>query len=230
MADLEKKDVCVLIPAYNEGKNIGRVARQVMDLGFPLLVIDDGSRDNTLEALKELNVEVLASPANRGKGASMSRGFEWFLGKPYEALILMDADGQHETKELNLFLTALNRTGWDLIIGNRMNHPENMPFIRRATNRLLSRILSAITRQGIPDSQCGYRAARRRLIEKISLRTLRFEIESEMLLEAARLGFSIGSVPIRCLYAGETSQIHPLRDTLRFFRFLFSYIFSEKSL
>ena len=92
----------------------------------------------------------------------------------------------------------------------------------------MSWIVSSLARQPIPDSQCGYRAMRREVLEKIELFTTRFEIESEILLEASRCGYRIGAVPIQCVYAGEKSSIHPLRDTLRFFKFLFSYLWFKR--
>ncbi len=230
MAELKKEKVCVVIPAYNEEGRIARVAEKARRLGYPVLVADDGSSDKTAESAKAIGgVEVLTSGANRGKGAVLRSAFAWCLDKNFPALILMDADGQHDPAELDAFLQALNQGNFDIVVGNRMGNPEGMPLIRRATNRFLSWILSGITGQAIPDSQCGYRALKAAVLEATPLRTARFEIESEMLLEASRLGFRIGSVPIRSVYEGEKSQIRPLRDTFRFFRFLFSYLFSKKS-
>ncbi|HTL69865.1 MAG TPA: hypothetical protein VL404_01095, partial [Candidatus Eisenbacteria bacterium] len=117
---------------------------------------------------------------------------------------------------------ALSRGG-ALILGNRMSRPEGMPLVRRLTNRFMSSILSALAGQRVPDSQCGYRALSRELVSRLRLRTDRFEIESEMLLEASRMGFRVSSVPVRCVYADEKSQVNPFRDTLRFLRFLALY-------
>ena len=224
MAGLAKSQVLVLIPAYNEEKNVSRVASEAKSLGFPTLVVDDGSSDGTAEEIKRIGVDILTTDVNQGKGAASRRGFEWFLTRNYEALVMMDADGQHDPKELDLFVEALQNSANGMIVGDRMANPRGMPWIRRATNRFMSWILSAIAGQRIPDSQCGYRALKRGVVEKMELRTTRFEIESEILLEAARLGFPIGSVPIQCVYANEHSSIHPFRDTVRFFKFLFQYL------
>ncbi|MGH7198515.1 MAG: glycosyltransferase family 2 protein [Candidatus Omnitrophota bacterium] len=228
MADLNPDDICVIIPAYNEEKNIRRVVGGVRALGYPVLVVDDGSSDRTADSARETGAtEVLTADENQGKGAVIRRGLRWALAKNYPAAILMDADGQHDPRELGLFREALQRTDFSVIVGNRMGRPEGMPWVRRATNRFMSRALSAMTGQNIPDSQCGYRALKREVIEKITLETSRFEIESEMLLEAARRGFRIGSVPVRSVYEGGASKISPLRDTFRFFSFLFRYHFSK---
>lgn len=230
MADIKKSETCVLIPAYNEERNIALVAGQVRDLGFHVVIVDDGSKDRTVENARKLGgVDVLTSSVNQGKGAVLRRGFDWFLNTKYPALVMMDADGQHDPQELDSFLAALNRQGMDFVVGNRMDQPTGMPLVRRVTNRFLSWIISSVAGQKIPDSQCGYRALKRAVLEKVSLKTTRFEIESEMLLEAARKGFAIGSVPIRSVYEGEKSQINPVRDTLRFFSFLFTYLAKRRS-
>ncbi|MBI3252884.1 MAG: glycosyltransferase family 2 protein [Candidatus Omnitrophica bacterium] len=220
MAGLTEKDVCVLIPAYNEAENIRRVAKAAEDLGFPVLVVDDASTDGTADRVRDLKAALLISEVNEGKGAALRRGFRWVLERDFKAVILMDADGQHDPEELKNFLLALNESDCDMIIGDRMHRPEKMPAVRRATNLFLSGLISFMARRRVPDSQCGYRALRRAVLERVELSTERFETESEMILEAARRGFRIGSIPIRSVYEGSASQIHPVRDTLRFFRFL----------
>ncbi len=229
MALIAPRETCVLIPAYNEGKNISRLAEEVKSLGFCVLIADDGSTDDTVLLAKKVSgVEVLMSDKNDGKGAALRRGFEFFLGTKQKALIMMDADGQHHPEELPIILQALNKERVDFVVGNRMRNPKGMPWERVLTNRFLSSVISFVAGQKIPDSQCGYRGVKRQVLEKSSLKTNRFEIESEMLLEAARLGFKISSVEVSSHYGLEKSKIHPLRDTIRFFKFIFAYIFKKK--
>lgn len=228
MVEIEKKDVCVLIPAYNEGEHISRVVARLRQLEYSVVVSDDGSSDRTVELSSSAGAQVLTSVQNQGKGASLRRGFQWFMSQPYQALVLMDADGQHNPAEIDRFLKALNQENACFVIGNRMRDPKGMPLLRVVTNRFMSWVLSSAAGQKIPDSQCGYRAIRKEVIAKMSLRTSRFEIESEMILEAARAGFRIISVPIASVYEGGTSHIHPLKDTGRFFRFLFGYLLTRK--
>lgn len=228
MAALSKDRVLVLIPAYNEEKHILQVIQETRSLGFPVLVVDDASSDGTVQQARTLDVPVLTTVINRGKGSTIKRGFEWFLTKNYLGLVMMDADGQHDPSDLDAFVQALNENKHEVIVGNRMRDPTGMPWIRRATNRLMSWMLSSLAGQWIPDSQCGYRAMRREVLEKMELHTARFEIESEILLEAARRGYRIGSIPIQSVYAGEKSSIHPFKDTIRFFRFLFLYLWFKR--
>jgi glycosyltransferase involved in cell wall biosynthesis len=225
---IQKKDFCVLIPAYNEELKIARLAEEVRACGFFLLVIDDGSRDRTAEMVMRHGIECVRFPENQGKGAALREGFRWFLASPYQAVIMMDSDGQHDPKDLDLFVEVLGQNDTDLVIGNRMGHSEAMPPVRRATNRLMSWVISAFIRRRVPDTQCGYRAIRKEALKRMNLRTNRFEIESEILLEAGRLGLAIGSVPIRSVYAGRKSHINPVRDTFRFFKFILQYLIVKK--
>jgi glycosyltransferase involved in cell wall biosynthesis len=221
---IRKQDVCVLIPAYNEEKNIGRIVSEVLSLGFKPVVVDDGSTDSTAQKVRLLKADCVVSRVNEGKGAAIQRGFDWFLKERYDALIVMDADGQHRAQELDRFVAALHEGRGDLIVGNRMANPVGMSWIRVLTNRFMSFLISWAAGQAIPDSQCGYRALTRKAVLNVRLETKRFEAESEMLLRAARAGLKIESMPIESVYRDEISHIRPARDTLRFFRFFFKYL------
>lgn len=228
MTVFDKSNTCILIPAYNEEKNITHLLRALLERGYTVIVSDDGSEDRTVSVSRSSGAQVISSEKNMGKGASLRRGLRWFLKQNHLAVVLMDADGQHDPQQIGLFLEALNRSGTDMIIGNRMSDPKGMPWIRVATNRVMSWAISLLAGQKIFDSQCGYRALKREVVEKMTLRTSRFEIESEMILEASRLGFKISSVPIASRYEGGNSHIHPLRDTYRFFKFMLAYVFFKK--
>lgn len=229
MAVLTSRDVAVLIAAYNEAKSIRGTVTRVRQKGYPVIVVDDGSSDGTASALQGMDgVEVLVSERNEGKGASLRKGIARFLRRPEAVLVMMDADGQHDAEEIGAFLSALGSDSADLVIGNRMHHPQGMPWIRRITNRWMSGLLSGLTGTRTPDTQCGFRAARREALAKMDLRTSRFEIESEMLLEAGRLGLRVGSTPIRSVYENHASRISPVKDTLRFLSFLIGYGMSRR--
>lgn len=228
VAVFQKKDTCVLIPAYNEEKNISGLLSKIIEQGYPVLVVDDGSMDQTVSAAKASGAaEVLHLTVNQGKGAATRHGIRWILEKNYSAVIFMDADGQHDPAELDLFFDALNQ-GAQVVIGSRMSDPAGMPWLRRLTNRFMSRLISSLARQTIPDTQCGYRAITKDVLQKINFSTDRFEMDSEILLESARLGAMIKSIPIRSVYEGGKSRIRPLRDTFRFFWFIFGYFFNKK--
>lgn len=221
---MKPEEVCVIIPAFNESGRIGRVVFAVRSLGFPVLVVDDGSTDETSAVASKAGAEVISYKPNGGKGYAIRKGIERFLDEGrYPAAVFMDSDGQHDPMDLARFLVALDLPNGDFVFGNRMADPRGMPLIRRWTNRTMSSILSACSGLSVPDTQCGYRAARREPLSRIRLETARFEIESEMVLEAGRTGARVLSVPVKSIYAGEKSRIRAGRDTVRFFKFLIAY-------
>lgn len=221
---LERMRFCVLIPSYNEEKTIGWIVKTVLEKGYHVVVIDDGSKDKTAKVAAESGAEVIRNECNLGKGAALRRGFGILAQRDYDAVIIMDADGQHLPNDIGPFVDLYLEDNPGVIVGNRMVKPKDMPLVRWITNKIMSLVLSAMCRQNIPDSQCGFRLIDISALRKLSLYTENFEIESEMLLEAAKNGFKIESVPITTVYEGQYSAIHPFKDTMRFFRFVFKKI------
>ena len=228
MTEIRRADVCVMIAAFNEAVTIGRLVGQVREQGFSVTVVDDGSSDDTCTIAQTGGAVVLKTPKNQGKGSAIRRGLKWVLDQPFKAVILMDGDGQHDPKDLALFWESLKQDRYEMIVGDRMSQSKKMPLVRRFTNRFMSWLLSTIAGQHIPDTQCGYRAIKRHLLNQLSLDSDHFEIESEMILSAARLDFDIGSIPVTCVYGHEKSHIRPLQDTLRFLRFLCGHLYLWK--
>lgn len=211
--------LCILIPAYHEEGRIGRVAAQALQFG-DVVVVDDGSKDQTAEEARAQGAHVICHSTNQGKGAAIQTGFDFFLPKAWDALILMDGDAQHDPKEIPKFIEASLDPSTAMVVGNRMTGTGAMPFIRVATNWVMSKILSLFAGVNVPDSQCGFRLMKRELIEKIKLKSKRFDVESEILIQAAQYKGGIRSVPIASIYGNEKSKIKPLRDTLRFLKLM----------
>lgn len=211
---------CVIIPAYNEAKAIEDLIKQINKHSLDVTVIDDGSTDNTSVIAKKNNAVVLRNEKNQGKGASLVKGFHYALAEGYDAVICMDGDGQHLPEDIPNFVHAAENSKNMILIGNRMEETKTMPWIRIMTNKFMSWLISCVAKQNIPDSQCGFRLIKKELLEKLKLKTLKYEIESEVLIEAAHLGFTIESIPIKTVYQGEKSQINPFVDTIRFFKFI----------
>lgn len=217
---------CVLIPAYNEAKIIGDVISKIGRLGLDVMVVDDGSTDETAARAKEAGASVIKHSHNKGKGASIREGVRHILAEPYDAVIIMDGDGQHNPDEISVFLKRAEE-GSSFIIGNRMSNTESMPWVRYFTNRIMSVIISLICRQHVPDTQCGYKFITRDALEKLNLASSRYDIETEILIEAARSGVRIDSVPIKTIYRREESYIRPIVDTFRFLRLLVSKLLKK---
>lgn len=212
--------VCVLIPTYNESKAIGRLVSQVKENRLDVLVIDDGSRDDTAHIARQNGAFVISHKKNMGKGASLKSGFAHAIEKKYDAIVVMDGDGQHNPADITRFIQTARSTDADLIIGNRMHDPKTMPFVRWLMNRCLSSFISRFSGMKIPDTQCGFRFIKRKTIEKIGLISSKYEIESEMLIRALRNKFKVLSIPIKSIYNGEVSTIHPIKDAYRFVRLI----------
>ncbi|MDD5423444.1 MAG: glycosyltransferase family 2 protein [Candidatus Omnitrophica bacterium] len=211
---------CVLIPSYNEARSIGGIVRELKAKGVTVFVVDDGSTDDTASIAGAQGAVVVKHDVNKGKGASLQEGFKHILKKDFDAVLVMDGDGQHRVSDVDVFLNKMEETGADVIIGNRMMDISAMPLIRIYTNRFMSNLISMICGQMIPDSQCGFRLIKRGVLEKIRLTSSNYEIESELIIEAAKKGFKVGSAPIMTVYENEKSRINPLVDTFRFVFFL----------
>jgi len=219
--NLKKMNVCIVIPVHNEGKQIGRLIRGIREKGFEPVVIDDGSTDNSGKIAEENGAVVIVNKYKQGKGSSLQRGFHYARGQGYLGVIAMDGDGQHAVGDLDTFLDVLRQDEKvGLVCGSRMNNSRGMPLIRYLTNRVMSSAISGLCKQHIPDSQCGFRYLSCDLLDQMTLSSSDFEIETEVLVQASRLGFKILSVPIQTIYRNEKSKINPLTDTFRFFLYL----------
>lgn len=217
--------ICILIPAYNEARTIAQVVAYVRGKGLDVLVVDDGSSDNSAALAKEAGAVVLVNFKNQGKGFSLQRGFDYIISRDYDALITMDADGQHAIEDLDGFISLFEAKRPDVICGNRMQDHKGMPFIRLATNKIMSGLISLVCRQKVYDSQCGYRLIRCEVLRNIHLSSSAFEIESEVLIKASKKGYRLASVPVKTIYGAEVSKINPFFDTARFIVYIVREMF-----
>jgi glycosyltransferase involved in cell wall biosynthesis len=215
--------LCVVIPAYQERARIGTVVEDARKYMEDVIVVDDGSTDGTAAEAEHAGGLVLRHERNRGKGASLNTGFEYARARGFDAVIAMDADGQHDAAEIPRFVEAYVRTGIPVLLGNRMGDTGAMPLVRKLTNRFMSWLLSREMKQYIPDTQCGYRLYRCDVIPFVSAESQRFAAESEILLHIADRGIRMDSIPIAAIYRAERSKINPFKDTIRFFAMLRRY-------
>ncbi len=217
------KTGCVLIPAYNEGTRIAAVVRDVLAFCPNVVVVDDGSSDDTAAVAKAVGATVVVHEVNCGKGAALNTGFQHAREQGYTFVITMDGDGQHAADDIPGFIDVYEKHEVAVVIGNRMANADVMPLIRRLTNRFMSVLLSRKMGQFVPDTQNGFRLYQTDVIPEMRVGTQGFSAESEILLELAARKVKIGAVPIKVIYGDETSKIHPFKDTIRFFRMLREY-------
>ena len=219
-----RSSVGAVIPAYHEEKHIGDVVRRTLQQLEHVLVVDDGSGDETGGLARGAGAEVAIHSENRGKGEAIKTGLRYWLDRQLDFVIILDADGQHRPEEIDRFVAAATSAKEPkVIVGNRMNDVSHMPLVRRIVNRYMSNKISGVCGQQIPDTQCGFRMLHRDLIPDLLGGANRFDYETEMLIIASRRGCRIDSVPITTVYSDEVSSIHPVRDTIRFFRLMRRY-------
>lgn len=218
-----------VIPAFNEERSLPELIKATQNYVDQVLVIDDGSSDKSAEVSREAGAMVIQHPVNMGKGAACRSGFYAAKAIHADAVITLDSDGQHDPADIPNFIEAYNSTypKVSMIVGNRMNHTDSMPKVRFLTNTFLSKLISSLTRQNIPDSQCGFRFIHKDLLKSIDFENNRFDAESEILVRAARAGYKIGQCPIKTIYGNQYSKIHVFKDTYRFIKFYLRHLLAS---
>jgi glycosyltransferase involved in cell wall biosynthesis len=210
------RSILALIPGYNEAPRIGAVV-EAARLHLPVVVVDDGSSDETAGVAGAAGATVLKQRPNQGKGAALRAGFRYALDAGVEAAVTLDADGQHDPAEIPSFLTAWSAGGVDLVVGGR--DFRRMPLVRRLSNTIGGMAFSWAVGQPIPDNQSGYRLISRRVMAAmLDSQETGFAFEVEMIATCVRERWPIRWVPIRTIYAGEPSHIRPLAHGREFWR------------
>ncbi len=211
---MDKTPTLALIPAWNEATRIGPIVEATL-AHLPVLVVDDGSHDDTSTVAETAGAIVARHSQNQGKGVALMTGFAWALERNYEAIVTLDADGQHDPDDIPRLLAAYDASEGELIIGRR--DFGQMPFPRGHTNSFGSWLLSLALETRIYDNQSGFRLHSRRFLEKLDLTTTGFELEVEVIIQAVCYGIPIGWVDIRTIYSiDKVSYFHPLKDSARF--------------
>ena len=210
----DTQKILALIPAYNEKDHIAAVVTKAGKF-LPVLVVDDGSADETSAIARANGAAVIRQEPNQGKGAAMIKGYRFALEQGYDAVICLDGDGQHDPDEIPDFIDEFKSNHTDLIIGRRDFH--QMPFIRMCSNTVGTWLFSWAMGQYIPDNQSGYRLISSQLMDALISSELHgFEFEVEMIMRCIMNGQKLGWVTIKTIYAGEHSHISPIKHAWRF--------------
>ena len=215
-----------VIPAFNEARTIAKVVEGVQRAVAHVIVVDDGSTDQTADVARAAGAEVITHEVNRGKGHAVRTAIARVLAGDFTHVVLLDGDLQHVPEEASQLLAAAADTGADVVLGQRRFNRSRMPALRYHANRTGSRVLSWFVGAPVEDTQCGFRVFRLDALRPLRLSASGYEIETEMLVKVRRRGGRIASVPITAVYDGQPSKLRPVRDTTRtcflavYYRFL----------
>ncbi len=217
---------CILIPSYNAEKTLGAVAAECLRKGVPVVVVDDGSTDGTARVAAALPVVLLRHEQNLGKGRALRTGFAWALEQGCEAVITIDADGQHDVSAVERLYQFARDNGVDLLIASRHTQFVKMAGLRAFWNRFGVWCMRKRTGFEITDSQSGFRCYSAGLIRSLTLLADGYDLEMEILMKAWRKGFKIASLPVAARVADgrSTSHFRPVRDTWNICKIFLRYM------
>ncbi len=206
--------VACVIPAYDAAATIADVVAGVRRVlpAAAVLVVDDGSSDGTAAAAERAGAVVERFAANRGKGAALRAAFTWALERGHDAVLTIDADGQHDPSYAPALVAALDTA--DVVVGVRARRRTSMPLHRRVSNAISSAAISYCAGCALPDAQSGFRAIRAAVLRSVHPLGDRYEFETDLLILAARAGFRIAGVPVPTIY-GAPSHFRALADSRR---------------
>lgn len=192
-----KEKVYAIIPAYNEAEHILRISEKVAKYVDEVIVVDDGSKDRTFEEAKKSKAVVLKHIVNMGKGVAMKTGIEYAIKHKADKIVLIDADSQHDPREIPKLLRLLEKS--DIVLGTR-KMPKNAPLVLRAGNLGLNWIFAILFGAKIDDTQNGFRAFRTEIYPKIQWNSQGYFVETEMIINLLRHNLKYRELPVRTYY------------------------------
>ena len=224
------EQIWILVPCFNESKVINQTISELSKYFQNILVVDDGSTDNTTNLLKSLNATVLQHPINLGQGAAVSSGFE-FISRTdnSKAVITFDADGQHSVNDAVTFANEILSSSEDIIFGSRfIHHEKNVPFIKRLVLKIVTKISNVILKMNLSDTHNGLKAFKIDALDKIKLKTSNYAFESELLAKVSKLGLSYRELPSDIIYTEYSkTKGQSLRNGMRILESLVVLFFSR---
>ena len=198
------------IAAYNEARYVGSIVLQARQYVDEVIVVDDGSTDNTARVAELAGAVVIRHPENRGKGAAIQSIFAEAKRRNPDVLVLLDADAQHDPNEIPILIKPVTE-GFDLVIGSREAQKDKTPRYRRIGQKVIFGSSRLASKTNVADSESGFRALSPKAIKELDLKENGFAIESEMITRAADKNLKITEVPISNIYTKDGSTLNPIR-------------------
>ena len=191
--------IAVVVPAYNENKRISKVLEKLVDTNLPIIVVDDGSKDQTFNTVKGFKVIALRHKVNLGKGAALKTGAQAAFSLGAQAVVIMDSDGQHKVEELPKFIQLINSGKYDIVIGTR-NLSHGVPLIRYLGNKFASLFIRFLFNIYVSDLLCGYRAFTKQAFNKMNWQSSGYGVETEMIAKIGIYNLKYCEVPVETVY------------------------------
>ncbi|MDP7197968.1 MAG: glycosyltransferase family 2 protein [SAR202 cluster bacterium] len=204
--------VIVGIPAYNEEKNIAVIITRLKKITDKIIVCDDGSSDLTSKIAEGLGAIVINHKKNLGYGAAIRSIFLKAKNLDCETLVTFDADGQHRVEDVNKVINPINNGKSDIVIGSRFldDSEKEIPSYRKVGIKVITKITNASIKKQLTDSQSGFRAYSKKVLDELTPSELGMGISTEILIKASSKNFRISEVPIKIIYDGDTSTHNPI--------------------
>ena len=211
MSKIENMKIVIGIPAYNEEKNIASLLIKLKKISQTIIVCNDGSTDLTGKIAKELGATVIEHEKNSGYGSAIKSIFLKAHEIDADVLVTFDADGQHRIEDINVILEPIKNNIADIVIGSRfLNNNQEIPKYREIGIKAITKLTNVTGGTKITDSQSGFRAYSKKILEKIEPKESGMGISTEILIKTQKAGFMITEVPITILYEGDTSTHNPI--------------------
>ena len=225
-----KPKIIVAMPAYNEEKYIGTLVLRAKGYADEVIVVDDGSVDNTAEVAHLAGAIVVRHPENRGYGAAIKSLLSEGKAREADVLVLLDADAQHDPSEIPRLIQPLSQ-GYDVVIGSREMHNGNRaPAYRRLGQKVLLHMTGFLSGEKLTDSESGFRAFSRKALTELKLNENGMAISAETIAAAAQYGLKITEVPISVTYNKDSSTLNPIEHGLSVLMRIIAMIAERKPL
>jgi glycosyltransferase involved in cell wall biosynthesis len=222
--------IIACMPALNEGKYIGSLVLKTRQYVDQVIVVDDGSTDDTVEIAKLAGAKVIQHKHNKGYGAAIQSIFAEAKKVNPDVLVILDADGQHNPQEIPNLIKPILDGDYDCVIGSRQGQAKKIPFYRRIGQRIILRSVKTISENQLNDSECGFRAFSRKAIKTLKLKESGMAVSAETVAEATRKNLKITQVPVNVTYNQDSSTLHPVRHGLSVFTRILVMIADQRPL